>query len=88
MPKYEITFVFDKNLKDLQKKLEGYIKSADGKIVKEEDWGVKPLAYPIKKYDEAKYLYYEVEIDPKQMKALEKQIQLEENLLRSLVVKA
>ncbi|MGI5827506.1 MAG: 30S ribosomal protein S6 [Patescibacteria group bacterium] len=87
MAKYELTFVFDKKNKELPKRLEDFIKSAKAKVIKEEDWGVKSLAYPINKLEEAKYLYFKVEAEPKTIKELEEKIRLEEDLLRSLVVR-
>lgn len=88
MAKYELTFIFDKDNKDLPKRLEGHLKDVKAKIEKEEDWGVKSLAYPIKKRTEAKYLYFEAEIEPAMAKELEGKIKLEETLLRDLIVKA
>lgn len=85
---YEITFIFDKDQKELPKKLEKYIKDSGGKVQKKDDWGVKSLAYPIKKHEEAHFLYFEVEMDTEMVKTLERKIQLDEELLRYLVVKA
>lgn len=88
MAKYEITFLFDKGNKKVVERLKSYISESKAKIVKEEDWGVKSLAYPIKKHTEAAYLYYEIELDTKNIKNLEEKIKLEEELLRYLVVRA
>lgn len=87
MAKYEITFVFEKSNKKIAERLKKYINLAKAKIIKEEDWGVKPLAYPIKKFTEAAYIYFEFETDPKGIKILEDKIKLEEELLRHLLVK-
>jgi len=87
MAKYELTFVFDKNNKELAKKLEAMLKDAKAEVVKKEDWGVKPLAYPINKKEEAKFLYFEIEASPAQAKSLEERIRLEESIMRSLLVR-
>jgi small subunit ribosomal protein S6 len=87
MAKYEITFVFSKDNKILVEALKKDLESAKAKIIKEEDWGVKPLAYPIDKKTEAAYLYFEVEIEPAKIKKLEEKLRLEEALIRHLIVR-
>ncbi|NMB57418.1 30S ribosomal protein S6 [Candidatus Beckwithbacteria bacterium] len=86
MKKYELTFVYQKDLKDVEKNLEKILDSVKAKIVKKEDWGVKKLAYAIKKQTEAKYLYFEIELEADKTKELENKIKLEENLLRYLII--
>ena len=88
MAKYELTFIYDKSNKKIIERLKSYINSVKAKVVKEEDWGVKPLAYPIKKFTEAAYIYFEIEIDPGKLKKLEEKIKVEEELLRHLLVRA
>ena len=87
MAKYEITLVFDKDNKKIIDGFRKYFEELKVKVVKEEDWGVKPLAYPIKKREEAGYFYFEIEVDTKKIKKLEDKIKLEEGLLRYLVVR-
>jgi len=87
MAKYEVTFIYDKSNKKIVERLKSYIDSAKAKVTKEEDWGVKPLAYPIQKLTEAAYLYFEIEADTKGVKTLEEKIKLEEELLRHLLVR-
>lgn len=87
MQKYEITFLFDKKHKDFDKELEKMLESVKAKIVKKEDWGVKKLAYPIKKLTEAHYIFFEIEIDQKKVATLSNKIRLEERIIRDLMVK-
>ncbi|OGD63604.1 30S ribosomal protein S6 [Candidatus Beckwithbacteria bacterium RBG_13_42_9] len=87
MSKYEVTLLFDKDEKDAKKIAEAIFKSAKVKVVKEEDWKVKPLAYRIKGLDEAHYCLWQVEADPKQLPDLQNRITLEEKVVRNLVVK-
>ncbi|NMC35953.1 30S ribosomal protein S6 [Candidatus Beckwithbacteria bacterium] len=84
---YEATFIFDKDNKNMAKKLTDYIETVGASIAKKDNWGVKSLAYPIAKRTEATYLHLIVEADSDQIKKLEQKIQLEEELLRHLIVK-
>lgn len=87
MAEYELTFIFPKENKEMSKTIADYLKKAKAEIKIKEDWGVKTLAYPIKKQTEAYYLYFEVEMNPASLKTLEFDIKLDEVLLRSLVVR-
>ena len=84
---YEATFIFDKDNKTMAKKLTDHIETVGASIAKKDNWGVKSLAYPIAKRTEAAYLYVVIEANPDQIKKLEQKIQLEEELLRHLIVK-
>ncbi len=88
MKKYEITFVYPKENNSIGAKLEKLIASVKAKVVKKDNWGIKKLAYPIKKQTEAKYLCFTAEMEPQGAKELENKIKLEENLLRYLIVNA
>ena len=59
----------------------------DGKVVKEDLWGNKDLAYPIKKQTKGFYTHYEINADPKGAKGLDKQLKVEENILRYLLIR-
>jgi small subunit ribosomal protein S6 len=88
MKKYEATFIFTKENKKLAESIEAHLKAIGAKVGKKDDWGVKPLAYPIKKLTEAAYLYFEFETEPAKIKDLETKLKLEESLLRRLIVLA
>ncbi len=65
---YELTVLFHPDLEiDLEtpiKKVEGIIADNGGKIVKQDNWGKRRLAYTIKKQDFAVYVMFEVTIAP------------------------
>jgi small subunit ribosomal protein S6 len=84
---YEITFIFPKGNKDYSKTLAKYLKDVKAEVKKKDDWGVKTLAYPIKKQSEANYLYLEAEMEPSALPKLEGKIKLDEVLLRHLIVR-
>lgn len=57
------------------------------KVVKEDLWGVRDLAYPIKKQAKGFYAHFELEADPKAAKGLDKILKLEEDIIRYLLVR-
>lgn len=82
--KYELTFLLNEepeliNLKKL-------IESLSGHILKEETWGKKTLAYPIKKQRNAVYYFWEFEMQNKMIKELRKKLNFNEKLLRYLLL--
>lgn len=88
MKNYQATFVLNKDDDKTAKNIEDIFKTAGAKVTQKEDWGIRKLAYLIKKQNKAKYLYFEFEIDPVKMPKLEAKLKLEENIMRSLVVVA
>jgi small subunit ribosomal protein S6 len=66
MRKYELVIVVKQSVKESdRKKLLEQVKGWLGKIkiTKEEDWGQKALAYPIKKQDAGHYFQLQLESD-------------------------
>ena len=57
-------------------------KSASVKILKEEDMGVKTLAYEIKKSDRGHYICYNIEADPGTIGELEKSLKMKPEILK------
>jgi small subunit ribosomal protein S6 len=62
MTKYETAILFDPELpedrrKEFLSKLEGIIASFGGEIVKQDDWGIRKLAYLIQKKHNAYYTF-------------------------------
>lgn len=70
-------------LDSMVKKLTG----SEGKVEKEELWGNKDLAYPIKKQTKGFFAHFEVTAEPKNGKAIDKNLQVEEDILRYLLVR-
>ena len=59
----------------------------DAQIEKEEDMGVRPLAFPIKKQLQAHYYYYVCKLDPEKAHQIENAVRLKDELLRFLMVR-
>lgn len=82
--KYELTFLTKeetelKTVKDL-------IESYKGKVTKEEKWGEKTLAYPIKKSHTAFFYNFQIEISKENVKEFKNKINLNEKVLRYLLL--
>ena len=59
----------------------------DAKIDKEEDMGVRTLAYPIKNEIQAHYFYFVCEMEPAKAHTIEDAVRLKGELLRFLMVR-
>lgn len=92
MNSYLLTLVLKPDLEDKDRKtlLDGVVKKLvgeDGKVEKEDLWGVRDLAYPIKKQTKGFYAHYEISADPKNAKGLDKSLKVEEDILRYLLIR-
>lgn len=91
--KYELTVLLDGKASSAKKKkfsenIEKMVSSLSGKIVKSKEWGVLDLAYPIKKSENALYLFWELDLPADKVKSLKDKLKLEEGVLRYLLVKS
>ena len=68
------------------KKIEGLANAVGGKITKRDNWGKKRLAYKIKKQDFAVYIYFELKLEPTQVRQFENTILITEEVLRHILV--
>ena len=92
MPLYETTFITrqDISTQDVDRLTESFIKILEensGSIVKVEQWGLRDLAYPIKKYNKGYYTFLGINALPESMKELERRMGLNEDVLRCLSIK-
>lgn len=71
-------------LKKLLEKIKSFFGKA--KVSQEKDYGVKDLAYPIKKRSRGIYYWFLFEVEPEEIFEIEKKIKLEEKILRHLLV--
>lgn len=84
---YELVGLFPTKMNDIlaEKTLADYCRNNKFKIVEVDKWGVKPLAYPIKK--ETKAYYLRLVIEGGDTKGLTNILRVDENLLRYLLVR-
>lgn len=89
MRNYEFTIIFDSSEEKSQAGLEfvtGLFASAGVEITKQDDMGVKYLAYDIKKQEKGRYVYFEMKADPAAILGFEKEFLLNANILKFLFV--
>ena len=84
MSKYNLTFLL--NEESELKTLKELVASLDCKIVKEEKWGEKTLAYPIKRLLKAVYYQWQLEMPKTNAMELRKRLQFNEKLIRYLLL--
>jgi len=92
MSDYELAVVTsdelpEKEKKELLDKIEKKVTDAKGKIKNIEDWGKRNLAFPIKKKKTANFTFVEFEAPAQVPAEVRKELNISENVLRSLLVK-
>lgn len=92
MNKYELTLVLDGKAGAAKKKkvtetLEKTLKIFKGAISESKEWGVKELAYKLGKSETGLYLYFELDLDPTAVKALNDKIRVDPDLIRYLLIR-
>jgi small subunit ribosomal protein S6 len=66
---------------------ESIIGNEGGQIIKKDTWGVRKLAYPIRKTNRGAYFVYDVATKQDNIRELERVLKLDESVLRSIAVK-
>ncbi|SYZ74593.1 30S ribosomal protein S6 [Candidatus Zixiibacteriota bacterium] len=88
---YETTFIlspqadeatFDRQIKAVSDVIHRY----DGKVVRESRWGIRRLAYPIKRFTQGFYTRLIFEANPQVLKELERFYKIEEPYIRYMTV--
>ena len=92
MNNYEVVLLFSpelgsQSLDNETQKVKKYICAQTGKIVNQEDWGLKDLSYSIKKFQKAFYKYFQIELNSNELESIKKDLNQTENLLRYLFIK-
>jgi small subunit ribosomal protein S6 len=72
----------DEDVATLLTQLGDQVKSLGAEVTKVENWGKRRLAYDIRKQREGTYAIFEVSAEPSVMKEFERQVRLNENVLR------
>lgn len=92
MPFYETVFIARQDLsaaqvEDLTKFFSDFITKGGGKITKTENWGLRSLAYRIKKNRKGHYVLIETDTPPVALIEMERNMRLHEDLLRYMSIK-
>lgn len=90
MINYEIMFIVDPTLDDeMKEKTVETVKeiiSAEGEVKNTEIWGLRKLAYPIKKKTEGYYAVIDFQAEPTLPKELDRRLRISDNVIRHLIV--
>jgi small subunit ribosomal protein S6 len=92
MPLYESVFIARQDVSAAQveaigQKIQGIIAEQGGKVTKNEYWGLKNLAYRIKKNRKGHYTLLNVDAPPAAIKEMERNLRIDEDVLRYLTVR-
>ncbi len=89
---YETTYLIKPELPDdavkaVLEKVTGIIENHEGSILLTDDWGKRKLAYPIQKHTRGHYFNVNYVSPPNLIAELERNLRIDDNLLRFLTVK-
>lgn len=92
MPLYEHVFLARQDVsvsqaETMAKDYQGIIETNGGKVTKSEYWGLKPLAFKVKKSRKAHYTLFNIDAPPKAVAEMERQMGLSADVLRYLTIK-
>src|SRR3712207_9298700 len=92
MPLYEHIFmarqdVTPQQVEAMVDQYRGVIESNGGKVEKTEMWGVKSLAYRIKKNRKAHFAMFNIDAPPPAVAEMERQMHINEDILRFMTVR-
>jgi small subunit ribosomal protein S6 len=92
MKRYEMIYIVNPNLdadslKEVVVKFSDIIEKLKGYIVKINEWGKKKLAYEVKRFDKGYYILVDFCGLPGTVKELERNLKLDDRILKYLTVK-
>lgn len=92
MLEYEIVLIFPPDLGEAQtekelKEIKSLLTGKEGEITYEENWGLKDLAYRIKKQEQGIYVILNFNSTAAEIAEIEKNLNIHQNLLRYLITK-
>ena len=92
MPLYEHVFLTRQDtsaqqVEELTSQFKAIIEQMGGKVAKTEQWGVKSLAYRLKKNRKAHFIFFNVDAPPAALNEVERQERLSEDVLRYLTIR-
>lgn len=90
--KYDLNVILDPSLSEAQIQTEKdavatQVERAAGTVLELDEWGIRRLAYPIRKGGEGYFLIYRLELSGTTPKAIEAALRQRDNVMRVLVVK-
>lgn len=88
MSNYVLTLVLKSDLDEkARKELLDSVTKKFGKLEKEDLWGQRDLSYPIKKQSKGFYAHYNFQAEASSILSLDKDLKLDEDILRYLLIR-
>ncbi len=92
MPFYECVFITRQDIpaNEVDKLADNFadiISAEGGKVTKRENWGLRQLAYRIQKNRKGHYVLFNIDAPSSAVKEMERQMRINENLLRFMTVR-
>jgi len=92
MRTYELTCIVhpqvgSEGLAAVIEEVKNLVESSGGAVHKVEPWGLRRLAYPIRKVREGQYVFMEIGLDARGVAELDRALKLKEPILRYLIVR-
>ncbi len=90
--RYETVFILEPDIEDARRqeilgRLDGVIQKGEGILIKREDWGVRKLAYDIRRFSKGQYILYDYAGSSRIVSELERNLKMFEPVLRFLTVR-
>lgn len=89
---YELMYIVRPTLDEealarVHERVDKFVTNAGGTLVKREEWGKRRLAFPVAKFTEGFYSVLQITLAPPAVRALERNLQLTEDVLRYLITR-
>ena len=90
--KYELIYIHPGNLpsEDVEKVdeiLNGTLEKLSGELLHREDWGIRTLAYPVKKFAEGRYILVRIAGSAACLKEIERRFKITESVIKFLSIR-
>ncbi|MEA1923187.1 MAG: 30S ribosomal protein S6 [Pseudomonadota bacterium] len=90
--KYELIYIHPGNLpsedvETVDETLNGTLEKMAGEILHREDWGVRALAYPVKKHAEGRYILLRLACSADCLKEIERRFKITESVIKFLSIR-
>lgn len=91
MREYELTYIVKPDidaaaLAAVVEKVNGFVAADGGSIVRTDQWGMRKLTYPIRRYREGHYVFNVIKLPEEAPAHLENRIKLTEDVIRHMLV--
>jgi small subunit ribosomal protein S6 len=92
MTLYETTFIVRQDtstseVENITKSIKSIVEVDGGKVLKEEYWGLRDMAYEIKKNKKGHYVMLILEASHRTMQEIQRKVKLSEDIIRNLTIK-